>query len=363
MFPKLKIWKLFSPWLWLALGLAALLLQQVLVGQPEWVEAWYSRGWFLGVRAVLDHSIGLLPFPVWYVLVGGVAFLAGRALWRWWRRPGGWRRKIGRLLLGVGGVAGAVVFFFFLLWGYNYLRLPLEDLLAIEARPISPEETLEELEWLTAELLAARAELSRDTLPLEQAPRDSRYYRESTRELLRAFLGKADIPAPRSLKARQLQPRGVLLHISTAGVYFPLTGECNVDDGLHPLQLPFVLAHEYGHGYGFGDEGSCNFLAYVACMGSEDPWIRYSGILGYWRYVAGSARRLVPEAYDLFWDNLHQGIKQDLKSIRQQMDRYPDIFPQVRDLMYTTYLKSQGISEGMANYSRVVQLAYAWRRR
>ncbi|MCB0582976.1 MAG: DUF3810 family protein, partial [Phaeodactylibacter sp.] len=70
------------------------------------------------------------------------------------------------------------------------------------------------------------------------------------------------------------------------GLYFPFTGEGHIDAGLHPLQKPYVMAHELAHGYGFGDEGTCNFLGYLACIGSDDPVIAYIGHLNYWRTLA-----------------------------------------------------------------------------
>ena len=277
--------------------------------------------------------------------------------------PDTFLRKAICLLRGIAGFTGALIFFFLVLWGYNYQRIDLEVRLGIQPIPLSVEQTFEELEQVTTELLDARFLLSRDTLPLEAVPQTMHLpsIRQSTLEHLRALLIGFGIPAPEGLVARQLRPPGILLQISTAGFYFPLTGECNIDDGLHPLQVPFVLAHEYAHGYGIGDEGSCNFLAYLALKTADDPWLRYSGALGYWRYVASSARRLDPERYSTFYSHLNKGVRQDLISIRRQMEKFPDLFPVARDRVYSAYLQTQGITEGLANYSRVVRLARAWR--
>ena len=151
-----------------------------------------------------------------------------------------------------------------------------------------------------------------------------------------------------------LFPKGILLRISTAGFYLPFTGESNIDAGLHPIQLPFVMAHEYAHGYGTTDEGSCNFLGFLACENAADPFIRYSGHYGYWRYLLSSFRLQNPEAYKTFREALPAGIKADIKAISENSDKYPDIFPKFRDLTYDAFLKAQGINDGMANYNRIV---------
>ncbi len=151
------------------------------------------------------------------------------------------------------------------------------------------------------------------------------------------------------------------MRISTAGFYLPFTGECNIDAGLHPIQLPFVVAHEYAHAYGITDEGSCNFLAYLSCNQSADPFVRYAGSLSYWRYIAGNYQAYYPKEYALFRKQLPKGIIADLDAINANGRKYPDILPRVRDFAYDSYLKSQGIEEGLESYSRIIMLVKAWK--
>ena len=175
------------------------------------------------------------------------------------------------------------------------------------------------------------------------------------------LLEKLGYPTAGEVRGRLLQPKGILLRFSTAGVYFPWTGESNIDAGLHPVQIPFTLAHEFAHGYGFTDEGTCNFLAYLACIQSDNKLFRYSGQLSYWRYLASAYRRHNREAYKVFFEKLPKGVVADLYDIDANSDKYPDILPRFRDAAYDTYLKTQGISEGEKNYSRIIMLVKSWR--
>ncbi len=180
------------------------------------------------------------------------------------------------------------------------------------------------------------------------------------RHLLTNVLRNFNYPIPAKVRGRLLFPKGILLRISTAGVYIPFTGEGHIDPGLHHLQLPFVMAHEMSHAYGIGGEGDCNFLAYLSCTSSENSYLKYVGFLYYWRYVAPDYRAYRPEEYKIIWENLPLGIKNDLRAIREEMNKYPDILPAVRDAAYNTYLKAQGIDDGIKNYDRVTMLAHAW---
>ena len=44
------------------------------------------------------------------------------------------------------------------------------------------------------------------------------------------------------------------------------------------------------------------------------------------------------------------------------LNKYPDILPAVRDAAYNTYLKAQGIDDGIKNYDRVIMLVHAWKK-
>lgn len=348
---------------WILPGLILLLLQSGWSEHPEWIEQYYSRGIFPYIRWTLDHTIGWLPLPVFYWLLPGlILWLLYRAV-KTIRAPhSNWGRKLGHLGLGILSVGLTLVFAFQVLWGLNYQRQSLEQLLGLTTAPLDQEQTFEELRLATQELLETRTLLAEDSTACPLIEARFQVVKPVVDQALKAFFKKHYLPHQYQPPARRLHPRGILLRISTAGFYMPLTGECNLDAGLHPLQVPFVLAHEYGHGYGFGPEDACNFLAWVSCREAESPFARYAGLLGYWRYVASSARRLDPNAYAQFWKTLPEGIKKDLRAIRAEMNKYPDLFPKVRDMAYDTYLKSQGVQEGQKNYSRVVVLAYAWRK-
>ena len=94
------------------------------------------------------------------------------------------------------------------------------------------------------------------------------------------------MPHSGRVRVRQPWPNGFLLRWSTAGIYIPQTGEGHIDRGLLAVQKPFTIAHEMAHGYGVADEGACNFIAWLACSQSRDPWVRFGGALTYWRYAA-----------------------------------------------------------------------------
>jgi uncharacterized protein DUF3810 len=345
--------------LWILLGLTALTVRGIL--PPAAVERYYSRGFYALVRHVFDALTSWMPFALVYLLFAILVFMGVQKTIWFFKNKNPWPAKI---LLGLHGLlafAGGVVFFFLALWGYNYGRQPLEKSLGISPQPLTVAELRQELEVSTATAQQLRQALrvtGDSAVTATLLPQD---LENLLRSELKKCLQQYGYPVSGKVRGRLLYPKGMLLRISTAGVYIPFTGEGHIDPGLHHLQLPFVMVHEMSHGYGFGGEGTCNFLAYLTCRQSENAFLQYVGELYYWRYVASNYRRIQRKEFEVFKENLPPGMVNDLRAIRRQIEKYPDIFPAVRDAAYTAYLHAQGIKDGLKNYNRVIMMVHAWR--
>jgi len=347
---------------WATLGVLAVGCKWLGSLYPQMVETYYSRGLFHGIRYAIDYSVALLPFPLMYILVPILLVVAARMSYRWLQRSRTRGQRITDFLFAATGFLGGTLFLFLVLWGFNYDRVPLETQLSISPYPVRLIDIQKELEEETAQIIELRPqipgitdsmEFSRDFLP--------KSLEERARQNLTTWLQQNGFTTPGRVRGRILEPKGIFLRFSTAGLYFPFTGEGHIDGGLHAVQWPYVLTHELAHGYGFGDEGSCNFLAYVASVQDESPAMAYAGHLNYWRTLAIQYRYYEPEAYLTLRENLPAGVQLDLDGINEAMQKYPDLIPNLQYHMYDAYLKTQGIEEGMLNYNRVIMLVRAWR--
>ncbi len=345
--------------IWIALGILSILLSAIL--PPAFVEQYYSRGLFLFIRTILSAITGWLPFAAFYILffVSFIYFVS--RLVHFVKNKKSWPQKISHAVWSILALLSGIVFAFQFLWGFNYGRIPFEKQLNLDVKPLVVKDLREELQWAIDGMHSFRPLLEgvgEESISSSYLPDD---IEESMRAALTQNLKEFGYPIPAKVRGRLLFPKGILLRISTAGVYIPFTGEGHIDPGLHHLQLPFVLAHEMSHAYGIGGEGDCNFLAYLACTRSDDLYLNYVGYLYYFRYVAPDYRAYRPEEYKEILENLPAGIKNDLQAIRDEMTKYPDIFPRIRNATYNAYLKAQGIDEGIKNYDRVTMLVRAWR--
>lgn len=347
--------------IWIVLGCFALLIRWL--SSPGFIEAWYSRGLFLVVRWLIDYLLAIwIPFSMIYLFFGGLLFWGYRKWKKTSFREQSWRYWLIGGSIRILAFLGALLFFFLFLWGFNYGRTPVEDHLKLGLEPLSVEELktmmIEEADQL-AVLRTKIPEATDSALNRKNLPKDLEY---NLRQDLEDWLRGHDFPVAGRARVKRIFPKGVFMRFSSSGLYFPYTGEGQVDAGLHPLQWPYVMMHEMSHAYGFGDEGSCNFLAYLAGIRSEDPMIAYAAHLALYRTVATNYLRYEPEAYVAFRAQLPLGIQADLNAINQNLQEYPDIMPRMRYVAYDAYLKAQGIQEGMQNYNRVVMLVKAWQK-
>ena len=253
---------------WLLLLLIALGLRALL--PPAAIESAYGKGLFPAIRLVQGSISALSPFPLVYLLVSAL-LVAGILAFA--------RKGVKKGLWAVLSAAFSLAFFFILLWGFNYQRIPFEQKTGLKAVPLDPISLEEEFDWATEQVLDSRKALGE---PMDQAVSGFYAFRRLEEALfprVKSVVENWGYPAMGRVRARLIHPKGILLRFSSSGVYLPWTGEGHIDAGLYPLNWPFVMAHEMSHGYGIANEGVCNFLAFQVCSTDPDPYIRYSGTL------------------------------------------------------------------------------------
>jgi len=361
----MKFSKYPHAWIWWSIfGLSTLILNAIAHNQPAFVERWYSRGLFPMIRSTIDWTTGRLPFPCFYLFWIGVVAIWIMLYHRRLRQTTFWpklRYWLSRLL----GFAGCIIGLFFWLWGFNYARMPLKTQMALNLQPLDSTQLWQDLRMETQVLDSLRIVLVGQGT---QALNDQRFWpapvEDTIRRAVEKFLAHENFPVCGRVRGRFLCPQGLLFKFGASGLYWPFSGEGNVEAGLHPLRKLPTMAHEMSHGFGFCDEGVCNFIAYAACSEHTNPYIAYCARLDYWANLVRACRGLDREYFkNVYLAAIPSGILADEEAIRAQNSKFSELAPSLRYEVYDNYLKSQGITAGMGSYGEVVQLVQAWRRR
>ena len=331
------------------------LVKYLFASNPSWVEDYYAKGIYLVVSFILQKmSIlyilpGLLAIPtLFFVFIFLVSFSK--------------QNKIVKFSLIINSL-GFLYFLFYFVWGYNYYRLPIDHQWKFKSTPFTYKQLASEYEETTNHLLNIRKLLADTAKGVDMVKFNvkNEEQRVIIQNNLQRWLKNHGFPSRAKVPIKSNLPKGIFLHFSTAGMYFPFSGEGNVDPGLHPIHFTSVMAHEMAHGYGFADEGTCNFLAFICHTNDRDPFIAYATTLGYWRYLASNVRRISPSYFNEKMKELPTGLRNDLIDIQNYSNSYEDWMPNLQYKMYDAYLKGQGIKEGMLNYNKVIGLVLAYK--
>lgn len=156
------------------------------------------------------------------------------------------------------------------------------------------------------------------------------------------------------------------------GYYFPFSMEANYNDVMFILNIPETMCHELAHLRGFIYEDEANFIAYLACVESDDTFFRYAGNLSVLTYLYNdlySARQKEPEAYAeaaetvgivavsaRVWEDSVFVTDEEWERINGKALIDTEIVDKAADVFIDTNLKVNGISDGSVSYSRVVEL-------
>ncbi len=147
-------------------------------------------------------------------------------------------------------------------------------------------------------------------------------------------------------------------HIS--GVYTFFTGEANINTNFPDYTLPYTAAHELAHQRGIAREDEANFVAFLVCSESDDPYIRYSAYLNLYEYVAGALASANRDYYSLVYTSLPIDAIGEMSAYSQFFDKYRDnVASDISGAVNNTFLTING-TEGTKSYGMVVDLAVAY---
>lgn len=140
------------------------------------------------------------------------------------------------------------------------------------------------------------------------------------------------------------------------GIYSPFTVEANYNREIPWYDLPFTMCHELSHLRGYMQEEEANFIAFLACIGSDNAYFRYAGYLSAWVYCGNALAAVDPTAFSQIYSSLPEEARADLSYNNAFWDRFESPVSEAAEQMNDNYLKMNGQSQGVVSYDRVTEL-------
>ena len=152
----------------------------------------------------------------------------------------------------------------------------------------------------------------------------------------------------------------IMSDLRISGIYSFFTGEANVNTEYPDYCMPFTAAHEMAHQRGISRENEANFVAFLVCINSTDEYIRYSGYLNMYEYLASALYSVSPELYYEVCSELSGTARADIKAASEIYEAHKDSpLGKLNDRLNDAYLKANG-TEGIVSYGYVVRLAVGY---
>lgn len=327
-------------------------------------KAWINR-WVYGVMAPVEQWLGRFwawaPFSVAEVLAA--LFLAGSVLWLLWTGIDGARRRDGRKALNRILVLAAAWLWLWcgLCWFWNgaYYADTFAQRAGLKTEPYS----VDDLACVTAYFAQQAAALS------DQVTRNDRgsfsedlegcfaagekVYEDLTREFPCINI--------EAVQAKPLVFSRLQSILGFTGVYFPFTGEANVNVDAPACLVPATIAHEMAHQRMVASELEANFVGIAACVTSDDVVFQYSGYLMGLIQLCNALYPVDAQAWkDIVQEFFTPELAVDWNENNAYWDALRSPVEDAAEQVYDSFLKGNGQELGMRSYDACVDLLVSY---
>lgn len=342
------------------IGLLAPIILLIAIRQnEEWIEKYYSTGFYRLICRALHPVFNLFPFSfgdiVYLVVILLLMAGAFRLLRFLWIKQ---YRQAGKLVLRFLIFLEAAWLLFYCFWGLNYYRPPAADLLGLADTSY----TLKDVAKVTA-LIIDSANTCRARLNTADLHPTSKAIYQSAVIAVNRLSGASD---KFKVVSPQIKPSlfsHALNYIGTSGYYDPFTSEAQLNCLMPVFDKPFVACHEMGHQTGFAREDEADFAGFAAGVNSTDKLLRYSayyaGIGEFMRYL----RRRDSIAHHALRLKISPLVYQDFKTDSVYWTRYQGSAEVVSGIFFDKFLKANNQPHGLHTYNRMIRLTMAYYRK
>ena len=350
--------------IWLTLNALALALFFALRARRDVMNA-VSRGLSMPLERALGRLWSYVPFSVAELcyalaaaalavfLVRSVALIA-RAEYK--------REMLYRRVMLLCNTLLSLYAVFCLLWGVNFYADDFCDQSGVYPEPVTREELIAVTRYFAEQTARCADAVARDAYGEYAVPRrDSLAYAPSLYGGAVCgefpFLYLPVDPAPKGIFFSR-----VMSAMNVTGLYFPFTGESNLNMDFPAATFPATVAHELAHRRGIASEQQCNFLAVLAATRADDAAYQYSGWLTGYIHLSNALYTVAPEEWRELRASLPAGVEADLRAASDYWAQYDGAAARASGKAYDTMLKSYGDELGMKSYGAVVDLLVTYYR-
>ena len=345
----------------------ALLPPLLLVGLFQLLKSHRSlmSQWVFGVMAPLEQFLGRLwsifPFSVAELLTA--LFLLGCAVWIVRAIILLYRERRGfpflRRILALATVLLWLWAGICWMWNAAYYAPTFAQRAGLETVPYSVEELASVTEQFARQAARLSTQVARDQDG--HFAEDLRDCFDRATEIYENLSGEfsfLDIP---STRAKLLMCSRLQSILGFTGVYFPFTGEANVNIDAPACLVPSTIAHEMSHQRMVALEDEANFVGIAACATCDDVVFQYSGYLMGLIQLSNALYSASPDTwYEISGRWFTPELSQDWDDNNAYWRALSSPVTDVAEDVYDSFLKGNDQELGIRSYGACVDLLVAY---
>ncbi len=348
-----------SLWRWagaLCIPAALSVLVQLLHGKRAVMNLWVFNVMGPGER-LLGRLWSLVPFSVmeWSIAL----FLAGNLVWLVRAVVGLIRRRgLGQFFRRLLALAAA--------WLWLWCAFCWMWRAAYYADTFAQRSGLSDQACSVAELAAVTYYFAQNAAKLaDQVPRDEEGHFAADRETVFAtgpeiyenLTREFPCLAMKSVRTKPIFFSRLQSRLGFTGMYFPFTGEANVNVDAPACLIPATVAHEMAHQRMVSSELEANFVGIAACVTGEDVTYQYSGYLMGLIQLCNALYDVAPQTWQAIARSTFTAeLSQDWQDNNQYWAAMRSPVEDRAEQVYDSFLKGNGQSLGIWSYGACVDL-------
>lgn len=344
---KLRILKILSFFL-----LIQIIVVSVISSFPDFIEHYYSQGFFLVLSKFQHLQLFWIPFSLgdlFYVVI--IFWIVKWIIFLFKRKFKPFRLIIYQAL----AFLSVTYFLFHVFWGFNYYRNPLHVNLDMEA-----DYTTEELAEFTCDLIQKSNHLHSQLVKNDSIAVTYDFKKNELQNLVfETYQNFKNDNLKLSYPYENLKSSMLSLPLTYAGFsgyVNPFTNEAQYNTLVPKYKQPTTMAHEIGHQMGYAKENEANFIAAIVTMNSKNKFIRYSGLTFALKYSLNDIYLRDPELFSILKDEVNPGILKNYMDVQLFWEKHRGPAEFVMKTIYGNYLKVNKQPGGLKSYSYVVAL-------
>lgn len=338
---------------YLPLGLLIqIVLIQLISFFPEFIEGFYSNGFYSYVSSFSRIIFGFIPFSIgdFCYLIAIVYLVIGYFRYRKISKLS-WKDSVLKIL----SFFSVFYFLFNILWGLNYYRVPLFEKLKIE-KEYSNEDLLKFTQLLILKTNSIHSQITNNDTLKVVFPYSQNQVFEMNLDGYRSLSKKNPAFTYKYSSIKKSLFSLPLSYMGFSGYLNPFTNEAQVNDKIPLYNFPTTVTHEMAHQLGYASESEANFIGFLASTNNENSYFQYSGYSHALHYCLSNWRFRNEVQFKKLLKTVHPGIIKNYKESEDFWNNYESFVETGFHLFYDRFLKVNQQKDGIEGYSRFVDL-------